>query len=123
MQQRLGDVLSRERFKGLKAILDSVCPGGQGLWQRIRDANSYEQLLLGLGFRLTLTRQIHLADCYSRVGAVGGIRTVLPYNDISTQSSLPTLVNFDSTMTTTAKSAAFFSDLFAELKAQLRIQE
>jgi hypothetical protein len=119
-QQRFEDVLSRERFKGLKAILDCVCPDGQGLWQRVGGANSYEQLLLGLGFRLNLTRQIHLADCYSRVGPVGGIRAVLPYNDIPTQSSLPTLVNYDSTVTTTAKSTAFFSDLFAELKAQLR---
>jgi hypothetical protein len=122
-QQRFEDVLARERFKGLKAILDSVCPDSQGLWQRVGGANTYEQLLLGLGFRLALTRQIHLADCYSRVGPVGGIRAVLPYNDIPTQSSLPTLVNYDSTVTTTAKSAAFFSDLFAELKAQLRTQE
>jgi hypothetical protein len=122
-QKLLEDVLSRERFKGLKAILDCVCSDSQGLWQRVRGANSYEQLLLGLGFRLTLTRQIHLADCYSRVGSVGGIRAVLPYNDIPTQSSLPTLVNYDSTVTTTAKSAAFFSDLFAELKAQLRTQD
>jgi len=122
-QQRFENVLSQERFKGLKAILDSVAPGGEGLCQRVTGANSYEQLLLGLGYRVTLTKQIHVADCYSRVGPAGGIRAVFPYHDIPTQSSLPTLVNFDSTVTTTPKSAAFFNGLFAELKAQLRTQE
>jgi len=119
-QQRFESVLSREQFKGLKAILDSVSPSGDGLCQRINGANSYEQLLLGLGYRITLTKQIHVADCYSRVGPTGGIRAVLPYNDIPTQSSLPTLVNFDSTVTTTPKSAAFFNGLFVALKAQLK---
>jgi hypothetical protein len=47
---------------------------------------------------------------------------VFPYHDIPTQSSLPTLVNFDSTVTTTPKSLAFFNGLLAELKAQLRTQ-
>jgi len=122
-QQRFDSVLSRERFKGLKAILDSLSPSAEGLCQRVSGANSYEQLLLGLGYRMTLTKQIHVADCYSRVGPAGGIRAVFPYHDIPTQSSLPTLVNFDSTVTTTPKSAAFFNGLFAELKAQLRNQD
>jgi hypothetical protein len=38
---------------------------------------------------------------------------------IPTQSALPTLVNFDSTVTVTPKSAAFFNALLAELKRQL----
>src|SRR5438445_2997700 len=121
-QQRFDDVLSGERFKGLKAILDSVSPGGEGLCQRVSGANSYEQLLLGLGYRITLTKQIHVADCYSRVGPAGGIRAVLPYNDIPAQSSLPTLVNFDSTVTTTPKSAGFFNEMLSEFKTQLRAQ-
>jgi hypothetical protein len=122
-QRQFESVLSRERFKGLKAILDSISPNGAGLCQRVSGVNSYEQLLLGLGYRLMLTKQIHVADCYSRVGPAGGIRTVLPYHDIPTQSSLPTLVNFDATVTTTAKAAAFFNELFAELKADLRKTE
>jgi len=113
------EVVSRERFKGLNAILDSLAPARDGLCQRVKGANSYEQLVLGLGYRMVLTRQIHVADCYSRVGPAGGIRVVLPYYDIPTQGSLPTLVNFDSTVTTTPKSVAFFNGLLAELKRQL----
>ena len=118
-QQRFESVLSQERFKGLKAILDSVLPSDDGLCQRVNLVHSYEQLLLGLGYRLVLTKQIHVADCYSRVGPEGGIRTVLPYYDIPTQGSLPTLVNYDKTVMTTPKSAEFFNRLFAELKTEL----
>ena len=42
-------------------------------------------------------------------GSGGGIKAVLPYFDIPTHSALPTLVNFDSTVTATEKSAAFFN--------------
>jgi hypothetical protein len=122
-QQKFDSVFSRERFKGLKAILDSLSAGRDAICQAVSRANSYEQLLAGLGYRITLTKQIHVADCYSRVGPAGGIRAVFPYHDIPTQSSLPTLVNFDSTVTTTPKSAAFFNGLLAELKTQLRAQE
>jgi len=52
-------------------------------------------------------------------GREGGIKAVLPYHDIPTQSSLPTVVNFDGTMTTTPKAAAFFEALLRELKKQL----
>jgi hypothetical protein len=121
-QQKFENVLSRERFKGLKAILDSLSAAREALCQGVNRANTYEQLLASLGYRLTLTKQIHVADCYSRVGPAGGIRAVFPYHDIPTQSSLPTLVNFDSTVTTTPKSLAFFNGLLAELKAQLRTQ-
>jgi hypothetical protein len=66
-----------------------------------------------------MTKQIHIADCYSRTGPGGGIRTVLPYFDIPTQSALPTVINFDSTVTVTPKSAAFFNGLLGEFKRQL----
>jgi hypothetical protein len=122
-QQKFETVLSRERFRGLKAILDSLSAARDAICQAVSRANSYEQLLAGLGYRITLTKQIHVADCYSRVGRAGGIRVVFPYHDIPTQSSLPTLVNFDSTVTTTPKSLAFFNGLLTELKAQLRAQE
>ena len=58
-----------------------------------------------------------------RTGAVaGGIKAVLPYYDIPTQSSLPSLINLDSTITTTAKAAAFFNKVLAALKTQLSAQ-
>lgn len=121
--QRFESVLSRERFRGLKAILDSLSPEREALCAGVDGTNSYEELLARLGYRLTLTKQIHVQDCYSRIGPAGGIRVVLPYHDVPTQSSLPTLANFDSTVTTTAKAAGFFNGLLAELKAQLRAQE
>lgn len=119
-QQIFERVLSREPFKGLKAILDSLCSDGKMLRERVESANSYEELLAGLGYRMVLIKQIHVQDAYSRVGRAGGIRAVLPYHDIPTQSSLPTLVNYDGTVTATPKSAAFFNEMLAALKKQLR---
>jgi hypothetical protein len=72
-----------------------------------------------LGYRLTLTKQIHVQDAYSRLGSAGGVKAVLPYHDIPSQSSLPTLLNYDSTVTATPKSADFFDKLLAALKTQL----
>jgi hypothetical protein len=66
-----------------------------------------------------LTNQIHVQDCYHRVSQTGGIKAVLPYYDIPTQSSLPTLVNLDSTITTTPKAAGFFNQMLVALKRQL----
>jgi len=85
----------------------------------VNSTNSYEELLVKLGYRITLTGQIHVADYYARTGPAGGIKAVLPYFDIPTQSALPTLVNDDSTVTATPKSAAFFNGLLAELKRQV----
>jgi len=121
--QRFESILSRERFTGLKAILDSLSPEREALCSGVEGANSYEELVARLGYRLSLTKQIHVQDCYSRIGPAGGIRVVLPYHDVPTQSSFPTLVNFDSTVTTTAKATGFFNGLLVELKAQLRAQE
>ncbi len=118
-QQRFERMLSREPFKGLKAILDSVCRDREALCDEVNGTDSYETLMARLGYRLTMTKQIHVADSYSRTGSAGGIRAVLPYFDIPTQSALPTLVNFDSTLTATPKSAAFFNGMLAELKRQL----
>jgi hypothetical protein len=63
--------------------------------------------------------QIHEQDCYSRLGPDGGIRAVLAQHDVATYSTLVTLVNFDSTVTTTQKSVDFFNDQLAEFKTQL----
>ncbi len=117
--QRFERILCREPFKGLKAIFDSLSRDQAALCDGVQGTNSYEELLAKLGYRVTLTRQIHVADSYSRTGQAGGIRAVLPYFDIPTQSALPMLVNFDSTVTATPKSAAFFNELLAEFKRQL----
>jgi len=119
MQQNFERVLSREAFTGLKAILASLSPDREALCAGVTGTNSYAEFLAGLGYRITLTEQIHVQDAFSRVGSAGGIRAVLPYYDIPTQSSLPTLVNYDSTVTTTPKSAAFFNEMRATLKKQL----
>ena len=122
-QQKFETIVSREVFTGLKAILDSLSPNRDALSTAVSDTNSYEELLGRLGYRLAFTKQIHVQDCYSRVGRDGGIRAVLPYHDIPNQSSLPTLVNLDSTVTTTVKSVTFFNDLLARLKAQINDQK
>lgn len=117
-QQNFERVLAREPFHGLKAILDKVCPDRKALCEAVGGAASYEDLLGRLGYRTTLIPQIHINDAFSRVGPAGGIRYVLPYHDIPTQSSLPTLVNFDSTVTTTPKAASFFNEGLTALKKQ-----
>ena len=118
-EQRFERILCQEPFKGLKAILDSLSRDRAAVWDGVNGTNSFEELVARLGYRVTMTKQIHVADCYSRMGPAGGIRAVLPYFDIPTHSALPTLVNYDSTVTATPKSAAFFNGLLAELKRQL----
>lgn len=117
--QRFESVLAREPFKGLKAILESLNPDRETLRASVSVAKSYEELLAKLGYRITLTHQIHVQDSYSRLGPAGGIKAVLAYHDIPTHSSLPTLVNFDSSVTTTPNSVAFFNTMLASLKSQL----
>jgi hypothetical protein len=106
-------------FDGLKAILAALSADRGALCDAANVVHSYEELLSRLGYRITLTNQIHVQDCYSRVGPAGGIKAVLPYYDIPTQSSLPTLVNFDSTVTTTPKAAGYFNKMLLAFKAQL----
>jgi hypothetical protein len=122
-QEHFQHVLSREPFKGLKAIFDSLSSDRESLCQAVNSTNSYEALLAKLGYRIVSTPQIHVQDCYSRVGPAGGIKKVLPCYDIPTQSSLPTLVNFDSTITTTPKAIAFFNQMFAALKKELSVAQ
>ena len=118
----LEQLLGQPQFEGLKAILQRLSPWRERLPSLVAAANSYAELLDRLGYRLTIVRQIHVQDCYERLGAAGGIKAVLPYHDIPTQASLPTLVNCDATVTNTPKSAAFFEALFVELKRQLQAQ-
>ena len=118
---RLQRLLHQPEFEGLKAILERVSPERERLPGLVAAANSYAELLIHLGYRLTVVRQIHVQDCYERLGEAGGIKAVLPYHDIATQSSLPTLVNVDATVSNTPKSAAFFEALFLELKRQFQV--
>jgi hypothetical protein len=118
-QERFERILGLEPFKGLRAIFDSLSRDQAAICDGVRGTNSFEEFLARFGYRVALTKQIHVADCYSRTGPAGGIKAVLPYFDIPTHSALPTLVNFDSTVTATPKSAAFFNGLLADLKQQL----
>jgi len=118
-QQRFERILSQEPFEGLKAILQRITRDQEGLRDEVLRAATYEELVGRIGYKLTLTKQIHVQDCYSKMGLPGGIKAVLPYYDIPTQSSLPTLVNSDATLTTTAKGAAFFNGVLGELKKRL----
>ena len=113
------EILAREQFAGLKAILLSLGSEPGVLNKAIQSTRSYQGLLQCVGYQLTVTNQIHIQDCYSRVGRAGGIKAVLPYYDIPTQGSLPTLVNFDATVTSTPKSVAFFDKMLAALKTEL----
>ena len=122
-QQDFERILSCDLFKGLKAVLDTLSPDRDALWAGVNGASSYEELVARLGYRITLTGQIHVRDAYCRVGSAGGIKAVLPYHDIPTQSSLPTLVHFDSSLTTTPNSARFFNKMLTALKAQLSAQK
>jgi hypothetical protein len=117
--ERFERILSQSPFEGLKALLDRLAADRALLQAGVIGANTFEELLAKLGYKLNLTKQIHVQDAYSRMGREGGIRAVLPYHDIPTQSSLPTLVNFDLTVTSTPKGATFFDALFRELKRHL----
>jgi hypothetical protein len=118
-QQRFEHILSQAPFKGLKAILDSLSPDRQALCASVASTNTFEELLARLGFPVTLIPQIHVQDSYSRLGRQGGIKAVLPYHNIPTQSALPTLIHFDSTVTSTPEGAAFFTRMLVALKVQL----
>jgi hypothetical protein len=118
-QRTFESVLSREAFTGLKAILDTLTGDREALCEGVHGTNSLEELLARLGYRVNLIHQIHVQDAYSRLGPAGGIKAVLPYHDIPTKSSMPTLVNFDSTVTATPQSVGFFNKMLAAFKTQL----
>lgn len=121
VSERFEHILAQAQFEPLKALLKRLAPQWEKLPGLVLGASSYVELLTHLGYSLTVIRQIHVQDCYDRLGAAGGIKAVLPYYDIPTQSSLPTLVNYDATVTATPKSAAFFEALFLELKRQFHV--
>ena len=122
-QQRFERILDQAPLKGLKAIFSHLGTDRAILRAGVLVANTFEELVARLGHQLNLTNQIHVQDAYSRLGREGGIKAVLPYYDIPTQSSFPTLVNFDRALSTTPKGVAFFNVRLSELKRQLGAQE
>ena len=118
-QQRFERILSRDQFKPLKALFDNLGTAVPVMQGAIITTNSYQMFLGKLGYRVILVPQIHEQDCYSRLGPAGGIRAVLPVHDMATYSTLVTLVNYDSTVTTTPKCVDFYDDRLAKFKTQL----
>lgn len=118
-QQRFERILSRGEFKPLRALLDNLGAAVSALQGAIITTNCYQNFLDKLGYRIVLVKQIHEQDCYSRLGREGGIRAVLPVHNIATYSTMVTLVNFDSTVSTTPNSIDFYDELLAQFKSQL----
>src|ERR1035437_1310028 len=118
-QQRFERILSRGLFKPLKAVFDSLGIAVLVMQGAIITTNSYQMFLGKLGYRVVVVKQIHEQDCYARLGSAGGIRAVLPVHDMASYSTMVTLVNFDSTLTTTANSIDFYDNQLAGFKTQL----
>jgi hypothetical protein len=87
--------------------------------ESIVTTGTYRNFLDKLGYRLVVVKQIHEQDCYNRVGPGGSIRAVLPVHDIATYSTMVTLVNVDSTVSTTSNSVDFYDDQLTRFKALL----
>jgi hypothetical protein len=118
-QKRFERILLRPQFKELKAVFDQLGIGVPLMQGAIITTNSYQMFLGKLGYRVILVKHIHENDCYARLGPKGGIRAVLPVHDTATYSTLVTLVNFDSTVTTTANSVDYYDAQLADFKIQL----
>jgi hypothetical protein len=118
-QQRFERILSRDQFKPLKAVFDNLGMAVPVMQGAIITTNSYQMFLGKLGYRVVVVKQIHEQDCYSRLGPAGGIRAVLPVHDIATYSTLVTLVNYDSTVTTTPKAVDYYDNQLAAFKTDL----
>jgi hypothetical protein len=114
--QRFERILSRNEFKPLKAVFDKLGNEVVTMQEALVTTGSYRNFLDKLGYRLVLVKQIHEQDCYARLGPAGGIRAVLPVHDMATYSTMVTLVNFDSTVSTTPNSVDFYDDQLAQFK-------
>jgi hypothetical protein len=117
--QRFERILLRAEFKPLKAVFDHLGADTAMKVAALITTNTYQMFLGKLGFRVDVVKQIHEQDCYSRLGPAGGIRAVVPLHDTATYSTLVTLVNYDSTITTTQKSIDYYDNQLADFKTQL----
>jgi hypothetical protein len=117
--QRFDRVLARAEFKPLKDVFAHLGTDSTAMNAALITTNSYPMFLGKLGYRIVVVKQIHEQDCYTRLGPKGGIRAVLPLHNTATYSTMVTLVNFDSTVTTTPNSVDFYDVQLAEFKTQL----
>jgi len=117
--QRFERILLRPQFKPLKGVFDNLGITVPLMLGAVITTNTYQMFLGKVGYRIIVVPHIHENDCYSRLGRKGGIRAVLPIHDTATYSTLVTLVNFDSTVTTTANSIDYYDDQLREFKTQL----
>jgi hypothetical protein len=117
--ERFARILSHSDFKPLKALFDSLRAAVVAMQEAIVTTGTYRNFLDKLGYRLVIVKQIHEQDCYARIGPEGGIRAVLPVHDIATYSTMVTLVNLDSTVSTTSNSSDFYDEQLARFKVLL----
>jgi hypothetical protein len=118
-QQRFERILLRPQFKQLKDVFDNLRIAVPVMQAAIIGTNSYQMFLAKVGYRVVVVKQIHENDCYGRLGPKGGIRAVLPVHDMATYSTMVTLVNYDSTVTTTPNSVDYYDRQLADFKVQL----
>jgi hypothetical protein len=118
-QQRFERILLRPDFKPLKAVFDSLRIAVSTMHAAIITTNSYQMFLGKVGYRINLVKQLHEQDCYARLSPAGGVRAVLPVHDQATYSTLVTLVNLDSTVTTTENAVDYYDEQLAGFKVQL----
>ena len=117
--QRFARILLRPEFKPLKSVFDNLGITVPLMLGAIVTTNTYQMFLGKVGYRVVVVTQIHENDCYSRLGPKGGIRAVLPVHDMATYSTMVTLVNYDSTVTTTDNALDYYDDQLREFKIQL----
>jgi len=118
-EQRFVRILSRSDFKPLKALCDNLHTAIMVMREAIVTTGTYRNFLDKLGYRLVVVKQIHEQDCYARIGSAGGIRAVLPVHDIATYSTMVTLINLDSSISTTSNSVDFYDEELARFKVLL----
>lgn len=118
-EERFARILSHSDFKPLKALFDNLRSGVVAMHEALVTTGTYRNFLDKLGYRLVVVKQIHEQDCYARIGPAGGIRAVLPVHDIATYSTMVTLVNLDSTVSTTSNSVDFYDAQLARFKVLL----
>src|ERR1043166_1166501 len=105
--QRFERILLRRQFEPLKAVFDNLGVAVPAMQAAIIATYCFQNFLADVGYRVVIVPHIHENDCYSRLGPEGGIRAVLPVHDMTNYSTLVVLVNFDSTVTTTADAIEF----------------
>ena len=117
--QRFERILLRPQFKPLKAVFDNLGVAVPAMQAAIIATYCFQNFLAEVGYRVVIVPHIHENDCYSRLGPKGGIRAVLPIHDTTNYSTLVVLVNFDSTVTTTADAIDFYDEQLRDFKIQL----